>query len=92
MLRGSSWTLPHACREMMIPTAYPFLLLLHFGEPTVMGKKLMNLRFWSFVSLFLFGICLAAGCAEKPKPEPTETKEERRLKEKEMMHREMQNK
>lgn len=55
-------------------------------------KLFTNLRFWSFCSLLLFGACLTLGCAEEPKPEPTQTKEERRQQAKETMHREMQNK
>ena len=38
------------------------------------------------------GICFAGSACRKETPEPTQTKEERRLNEKEMMQREMRNK
>ena len=44
-----------------------------------------------FVTVALLGAWIVGGCASEKAPEPTETKEERRLKEKEMMHREMRN-
>jgi hypothetical protein len=52
----------------------------------------LNRRLCVVLPLLLLGSCFVGGCARKEAPEPTQTKEERRLQEKEMMHREMQNK
>lgn len=48
-------------------------------------------RLVATLAALLVGFFLVSGCTPKPPPEPTETKEERRLKEKEIMHREMRN-
>ena len=47
-------------------------------------------RLCTVLPLLLLGLFFVGGCTRKP-PEPTQTKEERRLQEKEMMQREMRN-
>ena len=52
-----------------------------------------HLRFFLSALFVCFALGFISGCGKEPAPEPTaETKEERREKEKEMMHREMTNK
>ena len=58
-------------------------------------KKITRSRYLRLNIAILFcllGCYLAGGCAPKPTPQPTQSKEERRMQEKEMMQREMRNK